>query len=769
MPTLGSTAKLKINDTIYSYFSYNSSTGVFNSLSPGLVEPVYNDAVIRPVGMPSTSTTVTRNGNLPLAYGFFFPEISGKFQINGVTYAYKKREGNVLTDITEADNPANNFSLSVTTATDVVSEPFLQVRTTGSVGLGELAATREIVYNTPLPADPNTPILVEYYDPFADDTNMAAAAFGSFAIGDAGGDSALKVTGLSTSNPLSPKGALIATNSTKLNVNFASAHRYGGYFLSYDAQAKIGIDEPLTVGSWSDFNEQGFAPDGFPKYFSAGIAFRLDENLNTYGIGFMRGSNDFSPTPDNIEPNLMPVDQVPIVTLWQQTGSGASQNWLAYAVLPGSVIFADDAESGNLGWTFNTAGDGAAWTLGTNRANSDQVAWTTSPTGTYGGYAGAYQDGENITLTSPQLDLSGYASAVLTFWTYYRLYSCDDFGFVQISTSGTAGPWATLNDRTSVHCGGSEPNDSPYAHYTSNSVDLPGDVNGWVKKTFDLSSYTGGGNTDVRIRFLFDRNNDPTKVRNGWWIDDVRLTTKEFDTTEDFPNNYATLMVRVIEAAVIDFTSGGTTEIMAGDTVTQSGSAFGKVIFKPVLTSGSWAGGNAAGMLWLNRTSATAFAGGALNVVGKGSDLATVVNYKERTNLIKAYYNPASPTDTGGPYDDAYDGERLANPRGTLEWPADEGELTSAGNDYFTLLEWDIDINRSVLGLQRLQDENGRYTIISSDDPDLFSPPDAYFPFTRPELGLFAVGHGGIKNYFDDLGVQLYMTTGAGYLTPIQQ
>ena len=203
--------------------------------------------------------------------------------------------------------------------------------------------------------------------------------------------------------------------------------------------------------------------------------------------------------------------------------------------------------------------------------------------------------------------------------------------------------------------------------------------------------------------------------------------------------------------------------------LTQSGGASGRVIYDPLLDSGSWAGGDAAGMIWLNRTSTTLFTGGSIDVIGKGNDLATAVSYKERTNLIKAYYNPAASIDTGGPYDDGYDDERLANPRATLRWPADESELTTAGNDYFTLLEWDIDINYSVAGLQRLKDENGRYTIISSDDPDLFTPPDTYFPYNRPELGLFALGHGGIRSYFDDLGVQLYMSSGAGYLTPIQQ
>ena len=282
MPTLGSTAKLSINNNIYTYFTYNSGTGIFNSLSPGLLEPLYNDAVIRPVGLPSASVMVSKNGTLPLAYGYFFPQLSGKFRIDGVTYAYRERVANVLHDITDANDPDRNFTISVSPSTDVIVEPYLQVRTTGTAGQGELTATREIVYNTPLPGDPENAVKVEFYDPFDDSQNMASATYGSFAVGDVGGDSALKVTGLSSPS-LSPKAALIGSNSTKLNVNFASAHRFGGRFLTYDAQAKIGLDEPLVAESWGDGDEEGNAPDGFPKYFSAGIAFRMDQNLNMFG------------------------------------------------------------------------------------------------------------------------------------------------------------------------------------------------------------------------------------------------------------------------------------------------------------------------------------------------------------------------------------------------------------------------------------------------------------------------------------------------------
>jgi hypothetical protein len=458
------------------------------------------------------------------------------------------------------------------------------------------------------------------------------------------------------------------------------------------------------------------------------------------------------------------------VVLWQVIDDGTNPDWLAYSALPQTVIFSDDMEAAVGNWVANIAGDGRVWTRATNLAHSGDYAFSTSPSGSYGGYPGEYFDGDDLWLvTNHPLDLSNVDSATLTFWTRYRLFSCDDYGFVDVSTDGGS-TWDRLNDLVSDHCGGSEPDESSYARYTSNSEDLPGDINGWVKKTLDLSAYTGAGMNNVKIRFYFERDNDPTKRRNGWWIDDVRITTRSLryaDGSPAFPQNMGTLMLRVFEAAVIEFSGGGPTPIAAGDKVFQSNGAIGTVIVPPVLSDTDWAGGNAAGMLWLNNLGDTAFVTGSLDVLGKGTNLATVTDYTERTNLIKAYYNNL--VQTGSVYDDGYDQQRLENNAGTLHWPADEGQPTTGGNDYFTLLEWDADINPAVSTIRRLKDNNGRYTILASDESDLFTPADTYFPFNRPELGLHALGHGFDRVYFDDVGVQLYLSSGSGFLTPIQQ
>jgi hypothetical protein len=266
-------------------------------------------------------------------------------------------------------------------------------------------------------------------------------------------------------------------------------------------------------------------------------------------------------------------------------------------------------------------------------------------------------------------------------------------------------------------------------------------------------------------------------TRNGWWIDDVKVTTKEFLDLLPVPPEppgeprKATVLVRVFEAAVIQFNSGGTTPIEVEDIVTQSNGATGVVVVPPVLESSDWGGGGAAGTLWLNKTTPLQdFENGSLDVLGKGTNLATVTGYTPRTNLIKAYFNNLA--DTGTPNNSPYDLQRRPQDRGVIRWPADEGELTNVNNDYFTLIEWDIDINRDPdipLSQQakRLKDENGRYTIIATDT--LSTPSNTYFPPTRPEIGLQAFGHGAVDLYFDDFGIQVYRFAGSGFLQPIQQ
>jgi hypothetical protein len=209
--------------------------------------------------------------------------------------------------------------------------------------------------------------------------------------------------------------------------------------------------------------------------------------------------------------------------------------------------------------------------------------------------------------------------------------------------------------------------------------------------------------------------------------------------------------------------------------VVQTGGASGAVVAQPVLDSGTWAGGNAAGVLWLNLTSEVNFSSGsALNVGGTNaataaSSSAAGVGINDRYNLIKAFYGSVAGVDPPPTTDiEAYDQERLQNLVGdaTPGWPPDEGQPLNGNNDFFTKVQWnDTFDSASVL---RLKDENGRYTIIATDDSLFFSPVNDLFPYSRPELGLHAAGHGTENIYFQDLTVQLIVASDEG-INPIQR
>lgn len=72
----------------------------------------------------------------------------------------------------------------------------------------------------------------------------------------------------------------------------------------------------------------------------------------------------------------------------------------------------------------------------------------------------------------------------------------------------------------------------------------------------------------------------------------------------------------------VDFTSGGTTAIAAGDTITGATSSATAEVERVIVTSGTWAGGDAAGYMILSGQSGT-FQSENLNVGGSGN-LATI-------------------------------------------------------------------------------------------------------------------------------------------------
>jgi prepilin-type N-terminal cleavage/methylation domain-containing protein len=695
MPPSG--GRIRIGPAVYNYTSY--AGGIFTLQLPGLLGPVSDNMNVNPVGSPSAAGTMNNGSNLTLSNALFFPVITGKFMIDAIAYTYQTKNGNILENITDANNPARVFSIPVNTNTNVVLLPYLRVISTGTVGQDDQAASRQIIYNVPIPDDPTHGVQVQFHDEFADKSHWKDPSIvGSHGVQTIGGDSALKVTGTQTTAGV--ESSLIGLDWVSTNANLASAHSLSGYFLSYDTQVKVGFDPSTYL-------------DGINVDYAAGLSFRLDQANNSYGVSFMRA--DDSALVSNIDNNIVPHYDIPMIVLWQQTNSGSVREWLAYKYLTGPVIFFDDMDSGAPGWSVPIDTATPPWWLSPFDFHSPPTMWSDR--------TGHYDNGENASIITPSIDLTGHTSAVLTFWHNYHFFDAGDSGRVYINGNEIA------------------------------SFVGPDQQDDWVKVAIDISEYIPNS-----VQIEFQIQTDGAGTDHGWHIDDVAIS-------EGFPVNESTLLVRIKEAAEVRFNSGGTTEIEDGDIITQASGAQGTVVGNPILSAGSWAAGDAVGIITINKVSGPNFQNGAL-LVG-GSNLATYQGFTARNNYIKVFYGDV--TGYGDANTDPFDIERLQNLRNEVHWPPDEITDWSAGRDFFTLVRWDAVNTGNLSTVDIVPSANETGVIILSDESTLFTPNSGILSYTRPELGLHTFGHGSTNVYFDDFGIQVEIASGAGFLTPIQE
>lgn len=180
-------------------------------------------------------------------------------------------------------------------------------------------------------------------------------------------------------------------------------------------------------------------------------------------------------------------------------------------------IFAEDMESGAPGWTHAAGGTGFSdeWHLETyrNHTYGGSTSWKCGGAGSadYGNLLHAILESSPFTLP---------ANSILTFWHWMEAETsgaypdyCYDGGLVEISIDG--GAWESITPdggypyliRT-----GSTP--GPFASETP----VFSGTHEWRQESFDLAGYAGS----ARIRFVF--GSDGSATREGWYIDDARLT-----------------------------------------------------------------------------------------------------------------------------------------------------------------------------------------------------------------------------------------------------
>ena len=686
-----SMGKLKIGSKFYDY-SAASQTGQNITFIMTSNMPYFSvDTDILPVAVSSSHVQIiSEGGYLVFQAGTAdpFPILNGIIEIDDHLYAYDRLDlaNNTLIGIKDPDD-FDMQDFTVQPNTNIVLHKFVKLHSTGIFGQGDLEARRKIVYHIPLSVKKGKKVV--FHDTFEDKSHWEESAYGSHEIQEISGDRGLKATGASVLVS-GDKGSLIAFKSSTTNVNFGKAHKFAGYFLSYDAQVKIGFD-PLFV----------------PDNFMAGLSFRLNSletDADSYGISILRGDSPAVPA-DRIPDEFVPDNNVLMIVFWQQTDLG--RNWIAYKQLEERSFFSDNMENGLSTWDLSEYNH-KQWGLVSNLFHSATKSCTDSP-------QIRYSPNEDASLISPAINLTGATPAKLLFWHkyYFEDLLTNDMGRIYLSTNqGTS--WSQIG-----------------ATYVNRLID-------WTPVEIDISGFAG--HEDIKIRFRF--TSDDLFEHEGWYIDDATVSGYF-----DFPVNEATLCVRVMEAASISFSSAAVTPIINGDKVIgQASGARGNVTGSPIVSSGSWAGGNAGGIIMLN-TITSAFQSGETFFVCGSSASATVQGYRSRDNYIKVYYS-----DTGGygtPDDTLLDYDKRSNPRGEANWPPEEVDEWSADNDYFTLVQWDA-VNSAVASAE---------LVTCLDEPDaiirtnaLVTPADG--PFNSPETGLHTFGKSSSSVYFDDFALQ---------------
>jgi len=545
---------------------------------------------------------------------------------------------------------------------------------------------------------------MEFHDMFNDRTHWdASSTSGSHAIETVEGNKALKVTGTSAVGTDEEKSLINFDSSAAADIDFNRARGFAGGYLGYDVQVKTGFD-PVV-----------------PGHYMAGISFRLNGSTgNSYGVSFQHAD---CVSTDGIPDDVVPAGVCgnPGIILWQDIGT--ARDWLAWKKLTPLLLFSDDMEGGVSGWIADSP-----WAQETGSGNT---YWSDSP-------GVLYENNLDVSLTSQPFDLSKMENVtikwthrysiepkvwLISFWAWY------DWGAVEISSDGGAN-WDRL-------------------------IRYEGDNLTWTDESLAIPDVHL---TDtVRIRFRLET--DSSIRYSGWLIDDVSLEA------DYFPVDDATLVVRVVEAAAVSFTNG-TVQLEDGDLlVSEVNNAQGVITGDPIVASGSWAGGDAAGVIRLNNITNT-FPTGALKVDGKGTGLADAAGFRTRDNYIQVYYGNSD--GYGTPSDDPTDYSKHGLPRmstgtETVKWPPHLIGDTVAATDYFTIVKWD-DYNSSLadlLGGGREED-----TIVRTDTLTTASG-----VVSDPELGLHTFGQGDFSAnvFFDDFALRSNMPTTTGFYPVVQE
>ena len=278
----------------------------------------------------------------------------------------------------------------------------------------------------------------------------------------------------------------------------------------------LGAEYDAVSLSWTATGDDGdidMASEYDVRYSTSIIAIEADWNEATQAQGEPQPQSFGSEenfTIENLEFNttyyfaLKAIDKVGNYSGLSNSASGATKDVM--------VVFHDDMEDGVNGWTHSGAYDN--WELGEPTSGpgypySGSNVWATDLSGDYGtNYMNAW-------LLSPSINLNGVESAQLTFQHYYNIENSYDGSIVEISTDG-GNSWIQITPD------GGYPEDALSSSYGNPLGPVPAysgySGDGWHQAVFDISSYDGYNNVNIRFRFGTDNS---VYGYPGWYIDNV--------------------------------------------------------------------------------------------------------------------------------------------------------------------------------------------------------------------------------------------------------
>lgn len=429
-----------------------------------------------------------------------------------------------------------------------------------------------------------------------------------------------------------------------------------------------------------------------------------------------------------------------------------------------------------IGWVAASGAGGKSQYTGTfNNAQELTDHWF-STTGVLGSFAIGDVGGNNA------LDVTGTSSPLWDLLSWYERQSLITFNWgstgVDLNQSWSLADYLLSYDtQVKIRANGQ--------NYYMSGIIFRVDTSGQMYGVSYLRANTGGIITDS------DRVPDNLCPLNKqamivlWQetpADTVKwLAYKTLTTTDGVVNDsgqlvdWSALVVRVIEADSLQFDQGGpgtTGTLRYGDIITGATSgATAAINGTPILTSGDWASHNAAG--WLTVSNVTKTGGTIQFQSGENLTVAGVVRARytgtsrQKDNYIRVYYGNTSNLGTANAT--PLDNNRLGYARmaisGEATWPKDDVVDWLAANDYFTLVQWNSNLNLDA-GDARLGTGTELNAIIRTNA--LTTPSSG--TFTRPEVGLDTWGSSSTSVYFDDFGIQtLAPGQTQGFLPAIQQ